>query len=182
MTGVLALQGGYEAHRLMLTRLGEPAGLVRTPEDLSGVDRLILPGGESSVMYRLLKRFGLFDPLKNKINQGMPVFGTCAGLILLSDRVRGSDQPCLSAMDMTVERNAYGRQVESFEDTLIWENGRFPGLFIRAPKVVDWGKDVEILCEHDDSPVLLKQHNCLAASFHPELTGDDSIHNFFLQM
>ncbi len=179
--GILALQGGYAAHGQVLKRMGYNPVEVRTPEDLKKADCLILPGGESTVMIKLLKRCGLFIPLKRSIQEGMPVFGTCAGMILLSSGIEGLAQPVLSAMDCRVRRNAYGRQIDSFEAQLNWGKHSIPALFIRAPQVSSTGKDVEILIRFENSPVLIKQGKRLAASFHPELTGSDLVHRYFME-
>lgn len=181
MTGILALQGGYDAHGKMVRALGSECLPVRTREELSSVDRLILPGGESSVMTKLMERSGLLEDLVDRIHKGMPVFGTCAGLILLSDSVEQSGSEYPGGLDICVRRNAYGRQVDSFETDLIWEKGSFTALFIRAPKILSAGEGVQILSSYEGSPVLVRQNNCLAASFHPELTGYDRIHRYFLE-
>jgi len=178
--GILALQGGFEAHKRILNDLGHEPILVKTPGELDRVDSLILPGGESTVITKLLLRTGLFLPLAEKIRDGLPVFGTCAGMILLSSGVEQSDQPTLGAMDFTVKRNAYGRQRESFEIPLRWQNQPFTALFIRAPEISRSGERTETLLTYRDRPVLLEQGNCLAAGFHPELTGFPEIHRYFL--
>ena len=179
--GILALQGGFAAHGQVLKRIGYDPVEVRTPEDLNKVDCLILPGGESTVMIKLLKRCGLLIPLIRNVQGGMPVFGTCAGMILLSSGIEGLDQPVLSAMDYTVRRNAYGRQIDSFETELNWGENSLSALFIRAPQVCRTGEDVDILVQYENRPVLLKQGNRLAASFHPELTGSNLVHRYFME-
>ena len=179
--GILALQGGFAAHGAILEKLDYPYHLVRTPEELDSVGCLIIPGGESTVMVRLLKRFRLWEPLQDRIRNGFPLFGTCAGMILLSSGVDGSEQPTLSAMDFIVSRNAYGRQKESFEVNLSWMEETFSALFIRAPRISSTEKSVEVLLRNGNTPVLVRQGNCLAASFHPELTGFAGIHRFFLK-
>jgi len=178
--GILALQGGFEAHRRILVQLGYDPILVRTGRDLDRVCSLILPGGESTVMTKLLKRADLFEPLAEKIQAGLPVFGTCAGMILLSNGVEESDQPTLGAMDFTVRRNATGRQKESFEVPLLWQEKNISALFIRAPEIRRIGNGEKVLLSYRDKPVLVQQDNCLAASFHPELTGFTDIHEYFL--
>ncbi|MDC7218860.1 MAG: pyridoxal 5'-phosphate synthase glutaminase subunit PdxT [Spirochaetales bacterium] len=178
--GILALQGGFEAHKKIVENLGYSPLLVKTKEDLDSSHCLIIPGGESTVITSLLERTGLLNPLKEKIEKGFPLFGTCAGMILLSSSVENSSQKTLRAMNYTVIRNAYGRQKESFETELTWENRNFSGLFIRAPKPEKVGSDVKILLQYEDNPILLREKNCLAASFHPELTGFDGIHSYFL--
>jgi pyridoxal 5'-phosphate synthase pdxT subunit len=178
--GILALQGGFEAHRRILVQLGYDPILVKTMRDLDRADFLILPGGESTVMTKLLKRADLFEPLAERIRAGLPVFGTCAGMILLSSGVEQSSQPTLGAMDYTVRRNATGRQKESFEVPLQWRDKDFSALFIRAPEIRRIGNRTEVLLRYREKPVLVRQNNCLAASFHPELTGFTEIHRYFL--
>ena len=178
--GILALQGGFEAHCKILRSLGYKPVLVRTSGDLDEVNSLIIPGGESTVMIRLLQRYGLAGELCCRIRQGMPVFGTCAGMILLSKGVTESDQATLGMMDFRVKRNAYGRQIASFETELEWKGGKVPAVFIRAPEIVELEQGPEILLSYEDSPVLVRQENCLAASFHPELTDNAEIHRYFL--
>ncbi len=179
--GILALQGGFDAHKKSVEALGRETLLVRNPEDLAASGSLIIPGGESTVMMRLLKRFGLYDDLALRIKEGMPVFGTCAGMILLSSGVEGSDQETLEAMDYRVRRNAYGRQSESFETILSWRGDGVPALFIRAPEISSCGHLVDVQISYEKTAVLVRQANCLAASFHPELTGFSGIHRYFLE-
>lgn len=184
-TGILAMQGAFHKHKLVMESLGSETLEVRTTGELLSVDCLIIPGGESTVMGKLLVKNNIMDTLKNRILDGMPVFGTCAGMILMSKQIDGMEQPSLRVMDITVERNAYGRQLESFEtelDVSGTAGGPFPGIFIRAPKIISTGTDVEILAELDSVPVLVRQGNMLAASFHPELTGDSRIHELFASM
>lgn len=183
--GILAMQGAFHKHMLMMESLGFNSLEVRTRDDILSVDGLIIPGGESTVMIKLLIKNELMDTLKHRILDGMPVFGTCAGAILLSRTIEGMDQPSLGVMDITVERNAYGRQKESFEahiDVNGITGGPFPGVFIRAPKITSAGSGVEVLAEYESVPVLVKQKNMLASSFHPELTGDRRIHELFASM
>jgi 5'-phosphate synthase pdxT subunit len=182
--GVLALQGGYEAHQKSLVRLGSFTRYVRVPEDLEGLDGIILPGGESTTIGKLMDRYKLLEPLKEKILNGFPVFATCAGLILLSEEVVGRTQHQLGVLNTTVDRNAYGRQIESFETTLevkLQERTKIPAIFIRAPRITHFGKHVETLAIFEGSPVMVRQNNILAASFHPELTDSDKVHSYFLQ-
>lgn len=184
--GVLCLQGGYDAHVRMLERLKVKVVRVTEPSDLEGLDGLILPGGESTTIGKLLVFHKLLDPLRTKIAQGFPVFGTCAGMILLSQGVEGPDQTLLGGMDFRVKRNAYGRQIESF-DTKVPVDGIQPGksipaIFIRAPQISERGNKVEVLGQYEDLPVLVRQGNLLAASFHPELTEDTTVHRFFLSL
>ena len=181
--GVLALQGAFAAHAEVLAALAETAVAVRTPADLDGVRALIVPGGESSTMSMLLQSSGLFDELTARVREGLPIFGTCAGMILLAGEVLDGrpDQRSLGAIDIAVRRNAYGRQVDSFEADLTVRGGSFRAVFIRAPRVESAGPDVEVLAVHDGHPVLLKQGNVIVASFHPELSGDGSIHRIFVE-
>jgi pyridoxal 5'-phosphate synthase pdxT subunit len=178
LIGVLALQGAFAAHRRRLTELGVASRDVRQPRDLLGVDGLVMPGGESTTMSNLLTSSGLFDEIAARVDDGLAVFGTCAGLILLSR------DGLLGGLDVGVRRNAYGRQVMSFEADLELDGEEEPlrGVFIRAPRVEDAGAGVEVLAEHDGEPVLLRQGRLLAASFHPELTGDTRVHERFLEM
>ncbi len=175
--GVLALQGAFAAHARALRTLGAAPREVRTPAELRDVDALILPGGESTTMAMLLDSAGLDEPLGERLAQGMPALGTCAGMILL-----GRDH--LGEVDVTVERNGFGRQVASFEADLALEHDAEPlrGVFIRAPRVTEAGPEVEVLASHDGSPVLLRQGRFLVASFHPELTGDTRVHERFLEL
>ena len=190
VVGVLALQGAFESHQHRLAELGALTRQVRTPRDLAGVDALVMPGGESTTMSKLLLTSGLFEPIAARIADGMPVFGTCAGMILLAVEVLDGrpDQRSFHAIDITVRRNGYGRQLDSFETELHVDgigvagvsDGPFHGVFIRAPKVVRVGAGVEVLAEHDGVPVLLRQGPVTVASFHPELAGDHRLHALFL--
>jgi 5'-phosphate synthase pdxT subunit len=182
--GVLALQGAFDAHVKMLALCGVHASEVRTPSDLTRVDALVMPGGESTTMSKLLVSSGLFSPLADRISAGMPVFGTCAGMILLASGVLDGrpDQLSFGAIDITVRRNGYGRQIDSFETDLdvTGLDQRFHGVFIRAPKVEHWGDDVEVLASYEDTPVLLRQRRVSVASFHPELASDPRLHELFI--
>ena len=171
--GVLAVQGNFREHAAMLRRLGADAVEVRKPEQLEGLDGLVVPGGESTTFMRLMRLYGLDEAVRSFSG---PVFGTCAGMIVL-------DRNHLGLMDIEVERNAYGRQVASFEADLRLADGERPlhGVFIRAPRVREVGPDVEVLAEHDREPVLVRQGRFLAAAFHPELTEDTRIHERFLE-
>ena len=182
--GVLALQGAFAAHSDCLTSIGVQSIEVRTPEQLSCVDALLMPGGESSTMSQLLESSGLFDPIAARIADGMPVFGTCAGMILLASEILDgrSDQRNFSAIDISVRRNAFGRQVDSFEATIKSSVGDFQGVFIRAPRIERVGDQVEILGSINDEPVLVRQGNVLAASFHPELSNDARLHEYFVSI
>jgi 5'-phosphate synthase pdxT subunit len=172
--GVLAVQGNFREHAAVLTRLGAEPVEVRKPEQLKGLDGLIIPGGESTAITRLMRLYGIEDAIRRF---RAPVFGTCAGLILL-------DRDHLGLVDVAVSRNAYGRQVASFEADLELAGEEEPlrGVFIRAPRVVDAGPDVEVLAEHEGEPVLLRDGRFLVASFHPELTDDTRVHERFLQL
>jgi 5'-phosphate synthase pdxT subunit len=187
--GVLALQGDFDKHKAALEKLDTKAVKVRSPDEISGLSGLIIPGGESTTMGKLLAAFGLLDPLVKSIDEGFPVFGTCAGMILLAHTILEGDKaisrPHLGNMDISVERNAYGRQVESFEATI--ENGFFEkraikAVFIRAPRIKRFGPDVKPLALFEEVPVLVRERNILAASFHPELTDDLRVHEYFLSM
>jgi 5'-phosphate synthase pdxT subunit len=182
--GVLALQGAFAAHSDCLTSIGVQSIEVRTPEQLSSVDALLMPGGESSTMSQLLESSGLFDPISSRIADGMPVFGTCAGMILLASEILDgrSDQRNFAAIDISVRRNAFGRQVDSFEATINSSVGDFHGVFIRAPRIERVGDHVEILGSINDEPVLVRQGNVLAASFHPELSNDARLHEYFVSI
>jgi pyridoxal 5'-phosphate synthase pdxT subunit len=184
VVGVLALQGAFDAHRQRLATLGVDAPLVRTPSELDAVDALLLPGGESTTMSKLLDTSGLFDPLNKRIAAGMPVFGTCAGMILCATRVLDGrpDQHGFERLDITVRRNGYGRQLDSFEADVVVAglDDPFHAVFIRAPLVVRVGSDIEVLAEHDGVPVLLRDGSCTVAAFHPELTADHRLHEMFL--
>jgi 5'-phosphate synthase pdxT subunit len=184
--GILALQGAFREHREVLDTLGVSTVEVRVPEHLSGIDALVLPGGESTTMTRLLETSGLRGPLVDRLRDGLPAFGTCAGLILLAAEVRDgrADQVPLGALDVTVRRNGYGRQRDSFETVLIvtgLTGAGFPGVFIRAPVVERVGPDVEVLAAEDDRPVLVRQGAVWASTFHPELSGDLRVHQQFVQ-
>jgi pyridoxal 5'-phosphate synthase pdxT subunit len=184
--GVLALQGAFARHVEALSRCGVDPLEVRRPEQLAEVDALVMPGGESTTMVKLLTAFDLVEPLAKKLADGMPVFGTCAGMILLASRVLDGhqDQLCFGAIDLDVRRNGYGRQVDSFEADLdIAALGAPPlrAVFIRAPVVDRVGPGVEVLAEIDGVPVLCREGPIMVSSFHPELTGDDRLHQLFLR-
>jgi len=183
--GVLALQGAAREHAQALSDLGAHPVLVRDPEDLSGVDALVLPGGESTTMSMLLDSAELRAPVGERLAAGMPVLGTCAGMILLAREVLDGrvDQESFGVVDLSVRRNAYGRQVDSFEADLSVSGlpgGPFRAVFIRAPVVERAGPDVEVLAEVDERPVLCRQGSVVVAAFHPELSGDLRIHELFL--
>jgi pyridoxal 5'-phosphate synthase pdxT subunit len=185
--GVLALQGAFAEHAMALRRRGADAHEVRRPEHLDGLDALVMPGGESTTMSKLLSSSGLFDVLEAEIRQGLPVFGTCAGLILLATRVLDgrADQHSFGALDIDVRRNGYGRQVDSFEADIDLAGAEPPGpfraVFIRAPMIDRLGTLVETLATREGVPVLVRQGSVLASSFHPELTADLRIHRYFIE-
>jgi pyridoxal 5'-phosphate synthase pdxT subunit len=183
--GVLALQGDVPLHLRALEGAGADAVPVKTLEALERVDGLIIPGGESSTVGMLLERFNLMEPARERIRAGMPVFGTCTGLILLAMDIEESRQPRIGLLDVTVRRNAYGRQVDSFEsDIPVAALGDPPvrAVFIRAPRVTRVQPGVEVLGETEAGPVLVRQGNILGAAFHPELTEDRRIHALFVEM
>ena len=186
LIGVLALQGGFDAHGQVLRSLGADVREVRTPADLEGLDGLVMPGGESTTVGRLLRTSGLLEPLGERLASGLPVLGTCAGLILLASEVLDGrpDQPVFGAVDLTVRRNAHGRQNESFEAPLEitgLAGGPFPGVFIRAPGIERIGAGVEVLARlARDEPVAARQGPVTVCAFHPELAGDLRFHQHFL--
>jgi 5'-phosphate synthase pdxT subunit len=183
--GVLALQGAFAAHARSLADAGAAAREVRVPDDLTGLDGLVMPGGESTTMSRLLLTSGLFEPLAERLDGGLPVLGTCAGMILLARRVLDGrpDQRSFGVLDIAVRRNAYGRQVDSFETDLtipVLGDRPFHAVFIRAPQVVETGEGVEVLARHEGKPVLVRRGPAMAAAFHPELSGDPRLHAMFV--
>ncbi len=183
--GVLALQGAFVAHERALRQLGVTTQQVRTPAHLAEVQALVMPGGESTTMSKLLVTSGIFDALQTRLADGLSVFGTCAGMILLAAEVLDGlpDQRSFAAIDIGVRRNGYGRQVDSFETELAVAGlaAPFHAVFIRAPKVERAGSAVEVLAEHDGVAVLARQANVMVASFHPELTPDARLHELFLR-
>lgn len=187
--GVLALQGAFREHVQALSLLGVEATEVRLPRDLAGIDGLILPGGESTTMTNLMTSYGFWEPLKSAHAAGLAIWGTCAGAILLASEVAGTspnlpDQPSLGLIDMTVRRNAFGRQVDSFVTPLTIEglNEPFSAVFIRAPIFERVGEGVEVLATLDGKTVMAKQGRVMASSFHPELGHDPRIHGLFLKI
>lgn len=184
--GVLTLQGGFDKHIESLERLDVEAVRVREATELDSIDGLVIPGGESTTIIRLLKNFGIYETLREKILEGMPVFGTCAGMILLSKGINSHrEQETLELIDYHVARNDYGRQIDSFDATLEIkgvEGEPVPAVFIRAPRITDIGDSVEVLSTWEGSPVMVREKNILAASFHPELTDDLRVHQLFLSM
>ncbi len=190
--GVLALQGDVREHVRALEAAGATASAVRRPAELAAVDALVLPGGESTTMALLALEFGLLDPLRERVHGGLPTYGSCAGMILLADRILDgrADQQTIGGLDVTVRRNAFGRQVDSFEEDLHFTGIDDPPLhavFIRAPWVEDIGSTVEVLARVEGGPsdgriVAVRQGHLLATSFHPELTGDGRVHGYFVEM
>lgn len=182
--GVLAMQGAFQKHLDMVKIIGAEGVEIRTSDDLDSIDGLIIPGGESTVIAKLLIKNDIINPILERVKSGMGIFGTCAGMILLAKKAEDSDQPLLNLMNITVKRNAYGRQQESFEASFEIKNfdEPFAGIFIRSPKITEYSKEVEILAEFEGTPILAKEGKLLACSFHPELTGDTRIHRLFLEM
>jgi pyridoxal 5'-phosphate synthase pdxT subunit len=181
--GVLALQGAYEAHAQTLRLLGATPKLIRTPDDLEGIDGLIMPGGESTTMLKFLERNNFFEVLKSFVEK-TPTFGTCAGAILLATQVEHPPQRSLGALDITIERNAYGRQIDStilLADTTL-SGGPIEMVFIRAPRITRTGPAVETLATREGHPALIRSGHILAATFHPELSDDTRIHKLFLDL
>lgn len=181
--GILALQGAYQAHARTIQSLGATPKLVRVPDELTGIDGLIMPGGESTTMLKFLERNGFFDVLKSFV-QTTPTFGTCAGCILLAKDVENPTQKSLAVLDITVERNAYGRQIDS---TILTAPTKLKGnplemVFIRAPRITRAGPTVETLASRDGFPVLVREGHLLAATFHPELSHDIRVHQLFLDL
>ena len=181
--GVLAIQGDYEAHKLRLEELGAKVVLVKKPEQLEPLDAIVIPGGESSTMLKFLERDGFLQKLRDFV-QVKPSFGTCAGAILLAKEVENPKQQSLSVMDICVQRNAYGRQLDSNirEAETKLAGGPLEMVFIRAPKISRTGKEVEVLASYDGDPVLVRQKHMMAATFHPELSDDKRVHEAFLEI
>ncbi|MFA0757777.1 MAG: hypothetical protein NOOUEUKL_000429 [Candidatus Fervidibacter sp.] len=183
--GVLAIQGDFAEHMAMLQRLGVEAVKVRLTQDLEEIDGIILPGGESTTLGIVGTRYGVLEALRERLKAGLPAFGTCAGAIVLARTILESDQPRIGILDIVVNRNAYGRQKDSFEALIrVPKLGDPPlrGVFIRAPIIEAVGKGVEVLAELDGKPVLVQQGRILASTFHPELTDDTRIHEYFLRL
>jgi 5'-phosphate synthase pdxT subunit len=183
----LALQGAVREHLALLQRIGVAAFAVRTPEEIEACDALILPGGESTTIGKLMVRYQLLEPIRRLVAAGRPLLGTCAGMILMAKRIEGglADQPGLGVMDITVARNAFGRQVDSFETDVEFQgvnHGPARAVFIRAPVISSVGPGVEVLARHHARIVAARQGNLLALSFHPELTDDTRVHRYFLSM
>ena len=185
--GVLALQGDVREHTAMLERVGADVVAVRTPEQLEDLDGLVMPGGESTTIAYLLTTSGIRPTLEKRIADGLNVFGTCAGLILLANEILDgrSDQWSFDVLPLSVRRNGYGRQISSFETMVnVMGVGEVPGVFIRAPKIETWSEDLEVLAFHDhgdgEHPVLVRRGRIWGCSFHPELTNDERIHRLFV--
>jgi pyridoxal 5'-phosphate synthase pdxT subunit len=183
--GVLALQGDVVEHVAALERAGAQAVAVKSVADLARVDALVIPGGESTTVMKLLERFGLSRPIVERVRDGMPLWGTCMGMIVAAREITGLDQPTLELIDITVRRNAFGRQNESAEVDLRIEalgDPPFPAIFIRAPWIERCGPKVELLAERGGHGVMVREGNVLATSFHPELVTDPRVHRYFLEM
>jgi 5'-phosphate synthase pdxT subunit len=182
--GVLALQGAVAEHIRSIGLAGGQGIAVKRTEQLADVDGLIIPGGESTTIGKLMRKYGFMDAIREYVREGKPVFGTCAGLIVLAERLEGAEEPHLALMDMTVARNAFGRQRESFETDLDVEGIATPlrAVFIRAPLIKEVGDQVEVLSSYEGEIVTARQGNLLACSYHPELTDDYRLHELFIQM
>ncbi|NTU88621.1 MAG: pyridoxal 5'-phosphate synthase glutaminase subunit PdxT [Actinobacteria bacterium] len=183
--GVLALQGAFREHRSCLRQLGVETIDVRYPHELSGLDGLVIPGGESTAIAKLLASHSLYEPIRNAYENGMAIFGTCAGAILLAKKIEGAreDQIPLGLLNVTIKRNAYGRQIASFETDVPFrgiEGEPVRAIFIRAPRFADLGPDVEVLSERDGEPTAVREGRLLAIAYHPELTGDLRVHKYFI--
>ncbi len=181
--GVLAIQGDYEAHKARLEQLGAEVTLVRKPEQLDGIDAIIIPGGESSTFLNFLVERGFLEKLRDFVST-KPTFGTCAGAILLAKEVENPPQQCLGALDIRIRRNAYGRQIDSSirEASTKLAGGPLEMVFIRAPRITKTGKGVEVLASENGDPVLVRQGKIMAATFHPELSEDTRVHQEFLKL
>ena len=181
--GILALQGDVREHTSILSKLNVESIKVKLPKDLEDIDALIIPGGESTTIGMLMKKYKLDKAIKEKHKQGLPIYGACAGAILLAKEIIGSKQLKLNLVDISIQRNAYGGQLGSFEtDLSIKDIGDFKGIFIRAPAIKRLYNGAEVLAEHKNNPVMVKQNNLLVTLFHPELTKDTRIHEYFLNM
>ena len=181
--GVLALQGDFKEHIEMLRKCDVDVVDVRLPQDLENANGLIIPGGESTTIGNLMQKYGLDEEIVKKHNKGMAIYGTCAGAILISKDIVGSAQPRLNLIDISVKRNDYGRQIDSFEAELDIEKiGKFKGIFIRAPVIENVYNEVRILSKLNNKPVLIEKGNILASTFHPELTDDSRIHQYFIDI
>lgn len=183
-TGVIAIQGDFDKHLEAIRAAGGEGVEVRSPEHLHSVDRVIIPGGESTTVGMLMERFGLGDAIRARASAGMPVWGTCMGMIVMAAEVEGRAQPTLNLLDIAIRRNAFGAQVHSFEDQVKIEGLEAPvtGVFIRAPIVTRLGEGVESLAKYDGNIVAVRQGNLIGTSFHPELTADRRMHEWFLSL
>ena len=181
--GILALQGDVREHKRALMKLDATPIEVKSTQDLEDLDALIIPGGESTTISLMMKKYGLDNAIKEKHKQGMPIYGACAGAIVLAKSIIGDNQAKLGLADISIKRNDYGRQIDSFETNLsIKDIGNFKGIFIRSPVIKSLHNGIRVLSEHKNSPVMLKQNNLLITTFHPELTNDTRIHEYFLNM
>lgn len=183
--GVIAVQGAFREHIHVLNQLGADTVEVRRAEDLNGVKAIVLPGGESTAIGKLMRQYDLLDPVRQMAQNGTPVFGTCAGMIVLSKHIIGEDTQHLGLMDVFVNRNSFGRQRESFEadlDVPVLGVDPYPAVFIRAPHIESVGDGVQVLATYENRIVAVQQDNLLATSFHPELTGDLRLHDYFLKL
>lgn len=180
--GVLALQGDFEAHARAVHGAGADPFEVRTRSELASADALIIPGGESTTLRKLATTYGLLEPLRERAHDGLPMFGTCAGMIACAHAITDGEEPILDVVDIDVRRNAYGRQVQSFEADLdVAGIGEMRAVFIRAPKVERVGNGIDVLATHDGEPVVVRQGRVLLAAFHPELTDDVRLHRLFVE-
>ena len=185
LVGLFAFQGDYSAHGRVIERLGQRFIEVKTPSDLENCTHLIIPGGESTTYLKLLEFRDLEESVRKHVALSRPVFATCAGVILLASEVRNPPQESFGLLNIVVERNSYGRQVDSFETDLkipVLGDSAFYGVFIRAPRIAKTGENVEVLASYDGDPVLIKQGNILGATFHPELTDNTRVHEYFLSL
>jgi len=181
--GVLALQGSFKEHIEMLRKCNIDAVAVKLPDDLKNVDGLVIPGGESTTIGKLMQQYGLDKEIIKRHNEGMAIYGTCAGAILLSKNIVDSEQPRLNLLDISIKRNEYGRQIDSFEAELDIEKiGKFNGIFIRAPVIEKVNDDIKVLSKFNNNPVLIQKNNILASTFHPELTNDKRVHEYFFEI
>ena len=183
--GILDVQGAVREHADRMRAVGADVVLVKHAQDLDAVQGLILPGGESTTIGKLIRKYDLYEPIRSRIEQGMPVFGTCAGMILLAKSIHQQDDVHLGVMDITVDRNSFGRQRESFEADLNvagLSGDAYPAVFIRAPQVLAKGEHVDVIATYDGHIVGVREHSMLATSFHPELTEDTRLHAYFLAM
>ena len=180
--GVLALQGDFEAHARALRAVGADPFEVRTPSELASADALIIPGGESTTIRKLATNYGLLEPLRERARGGLPIFGTCAGMIACARTITDDEEPILGVVDIDVRRNAYGRQVQSFEaDIDVAGVGEMRAVFIRAPRIERVGDAVEVLATNNGEPVVVRQGQIMLAAFHPELTDDVRLHRLFVE-